>query len=604
MGSYLVMLFALMCFYFLSGSSPVFPIDFFEHCSLLPDVEFGGKDLLQLYNAAQVKNRFNTNGLYVVISKAPFVPPITVEIRNNDSNMVITGVRVLLGAHDPTKNPKFIEVYNRTITITYQRNRWYNIPLTREESLQSDKSLTLKFGCSGDLHGIQIIDSISVYGKSKDQFGWPDEVEDVASLNTNSIVSVSASDSNSVLLKMNRVEKVMGNILHIIDVTLKLKSLLAPTEDISPAALTNQISEHASEILVMPVSASLVLRAKSLLACVHTSRVSFYNFIDEIMLKYAYDRLNSYQPDGTYAMDSEEFFRILLMVRSIAIHRFHHLNLYGSHVPPGQFVQTGTKGCVQTMLDIMWLFLKGRPKNPAISSVLVRGLTHVESVIHAMVDVLQQLLMSDNVEDVVKLVSAAYSRLLLTQDVQLSSIAKQAIIRVLRPRFKKRRVFIPTPPVCTHTPPRQESDLYDIDAVESISLLGANNENPPNNEVPVNVEALLGAGNFPQLIDIPPDADDEAMVELAIALSLQEVQQELQEVQQAQDGNQQHAQSMNESLQSLNRSGVSNLNNSMHNYSIYSDATLSPTGSDDEGSTAATDGSTLRTSPAEQVGYL
>lgn len=33
----------------------------------------------------------------------------------------------------------------------------------------------------------------------------------------------------------------------------------------------------------------------------------------------------------------------------------------------------------------------------------------------------------------------------------------------------------------------------------------------------------------------------------------------------------------------------------------YSDATASGAGSDDEGSTAATDGSTLRTSPAEQV---
>lgn len=33
----------------------------------------------------------------------------------------------------------------------------------------------------------------------------------------------------------------------------------------------------------------------------------------------------------------------------------------------------------------------------------------------------------------------------------------------------------------------------------------------------------------------------------------------------------------------------------------YSDATASAAGSDDEGSTAATDGSTLRTSPAEQV---
>ena len=40
---------------------------------------------------------------------------------------------------------------------------------------------------------------------------------------------------------------------------------------------------------------------------------------------------------------------------------------------------------------------------------------------------------------------------------------------------------------------------------------------------PSPLEALLsGQGNLPAMLDIPPDADDETMVELAIALSLQE----------------------------------------------------------------------------------
>ena len=44
---------------------------------------------------------------------------------------------------------------------------------------------------------------------------------------------------------------------------------------------------------------------------------------------------------------------------------------------------------------------------------------------------------------------------------------------------------------------------------------------PPPQPSPL--EALLaGRANFPGMLDIPPDADDETMVELAIALSLQE----------------------------------------------------------------------------------
>lgn len=58
-----------------------------------------------------------------------------------------------------------------------------------------------------------------------------------------------------------------------------------------------------------------------------------------------------------------------------------------------------------------------------------------------------------------------------------------------------------------------------MDSVEAIPLLQqqvvGHNINP--------LEALLGGGaGFPPLLDIPPDADDETMVELAIALSLQE----------------------------------------------------------------------------------
>lgn len=56
-------------------------------------------------------------------------------------------------------------------------------------------------------------------------------------------------------------------------------------------------------------------------------------------------------------------------------------------------------------------------------------------------------------------------------------------------------------------------------------LLGAEGGNPNGAAAAraVNpLEALLGPGGFPQLLDMPQAEDDEAMVELAIALSLQD----------------------------------------------------------------------------------
>lgn len=69
-----------------------FPVDFFEHCQPINDVEIGGNDLLQVYNVAQLKHRLNTAGLYVVCNK-----PLgfTLEVTNPDNNMVMTGKLVL-----------------------------------------------------------------------------------------------------------------------------------------------------------------------------------------------------------------------------------------------------------------------------------------------------------------------------------------------------------------------------------------------------------------------------------------------------------------------------------------------------------------------------
>ena len=91
----------------LSSGSVSFPIDFFEQCQAMNDVEFGGNDLLQVYNVAQIKNRLNTTGMYVVSTKAI---GFDVDITNNDSTLVMTGVRVQFGTQDVGRAPTYVEV--------------------------------------------------------------------------------------------------------------------------------------------------------------------------------------------------------------------------------------------------------------------------------------------------------------------------------------------------------------------------------------------------------------------------------------------------------------------------------------------------------------
>lgn len=46
-----------------------FPVDFFEHAQQTNDVDFGGNDVLQIYNTNQIKHRLNTTGMYIASTK-------------------------------------------------------------------------------------------------------------------------------------------------------------------------------------------------------------------------------------------------------------------------------------------------------------------------------------------------------------------------------------------------------------------------------------------------------------------------------------------------------------------------------------------------------
>ena len=55
----------------------------------------------------------------------------------------MVGIRVLLGCQAIDKAPTFLEVFGRVIDIEIKRNRWFDIPFTREEILSTDRMITV-----------------------------------------------------------------------------------------------------------------------------------------------------------------------------------------------------------------------------------------------------------------------------------------------------------------------------------------------------------------------------------------------------------------------------------------------------------------------------
>ncbi|KAL9924505.1 E3 ubiquitin-protein ligase-like protein poe [Glossina fuscipes fuscipes] len=607
-----------------SNGQPIFPIDFFEHCTMLPDVEFGGNDLLQIYNKQKLKNRLFSTGMFVASTKPT---GFTLEVYNNDPNMVIVGIRVLLGTQDPQRTPQNVTILGRTIPTPVRRARWFDIPLTREEILQSDKTLKVIFGKSRDAENVGMLDSIEVYGKSKDLLGWPDDAEEANLAGGTSAVGVTnnAGLSSSALMTggaydgyhyITNLDKMVSNLLDVLDFALNLLG--------GGSSLTSTIklkaTKTATSLLLMPTPNQVQVQSRYVLATLFGNRQSYHSYKDLEMLVYVHNELQSMKPklssrETLKDIDPEAFYRLVLMVRGIATAR------------PQSLTKICMENKFEVIADLMEFLEKLYQVTPQLdepTSIVKQGLCHTETIVHCLVEIMHAFALADitQVEHIIKYFIA----LLKNESSLISHSAKEAIILLLSPRLKRRKVAIITPPICsTPTPPAlnnapsvmapngSEDDALDEAAgpvpVVTPAVVGGNSPNAvarsgsaefvaaaaadPNVMVDP-LEAFIGGG-FPQLLGLQQDADDEAIMDFAIALSLQQHEG-------AEAGLQQLQQGLS-NLQGM-RNAAAQIQQAHQQLQAIAGAgaSASAAGSDDEGSNVATDGSTLRTSPAEPAG--
>ncbi|XP_078604123.1 E3 ubiquitin-protein ligase UBR4-like isoform X2 [Branchiostoma floridae x Branchiostoma japonicum] len=581
------------------SSQVTFPVDFFEHQQSMTDVEFGGNDLLQVYNLQQLKHRLNTTGMFVASTKPS---GFSIEIFNSNPTMVMTGLRVHVGSQSVERAPSFLEIFGRPTQCTLTRNRWFDLPFTREESLLADRSCTLFVGASLDPSGATMVDSIKVYGKIKEVFGWPDELEEFPSSSTGHYLTATSAPNPQTTVQpeetLSTTDRLITSALEV------LEGCFAIFPD-STDSQREGCLKMTMELLNPALPLSVQQHAKALLSSLHTNKVDYYEHKDQAQLLHVVGGLATHYRRNV-DMDVEIFQRIVMTAHSVAMARPHNLCRYAI-LPNTQqlegFSPSETKMShpfLETLQGVFWHLHSIKPANPALAPLGLPGLTPVDVIVAALVDIIHAFTLCNL--DLVPLACQLYVQMLLAQDLMVSFSCKQALIHVLRPRLRgpsmaaapggdqeedKQPQDQPGPGQHLDTEARSTPGAEPQDEAEGLSLEGRELMGDSSSSGDPHLEALLADGaEFPAMLDIPPDADDETMVELAIALSLQD----------------QRGHSSGLGLQGLTLDTSHGQSHSSLEAGTLSDTTASAAASDDEGSTAATDGSTLRTSPAEHAG--
>ena len=164
-----------------TGQAVKFPIDYFEKCFQLNECDFGGNDLLEIYNSSLLKSRLNFSSSssnfsnkFIACTRAD---GFNLEIYNNADlqRLLLIGCRILCGGHTADKAPFYFEVFDRRIDCAgrFNRQKWVDICLTREEAMIADNKLVLRVGPSSDQQRhLTIIEACICYAKRKDQLKW------------------------------------------------------------------------------------------------------------------------------------------------------------------------------------------------------------------------------------------------------------------------------------------------------------------------------------------------------------------------------------------------------------------------------------------------
>ncbi|XP_023737665.1 auxin transport protein BIG [Lactuca sativa] len=155
---------------------PEFPLDFFEKTVCITgDVKLSG-DAIRNGDSEGAKQSLNSEEGFL---ESPTPAGFKVTVSNSNPDIVMVGFRVHVGNTSANHIPSEITIFQRVIKLDEGMRSWYDIPFTVAESLLADEEIAISIGPTFNRSTLPRIDTLEIYGRAKDEFGWKEKMDAV-----------------------------------------------------------------------------------------------------------------------------------------------------------------------------------------------------------------------------------------------------------------------------------------------------------------------------------------------------------------------------------------------------------------------------------------
>lgn len=107
---------------------------------------------------------------------------VQILVYNTSPEIVMVGCRVQVGNTSASHIPSELRLFQRTIRLEEGVRSWYDVPFTNSEALLADEEFTLTVGPTFNGSSLPRLDTLEVYGRSKEDFGWKEKLDAVLDL--------------------------------------------------------------------------------------------------------------------------------------------------------------------------------------------------------------------------------------------------------------------------------------------------------------------------------------------------------------------------------------------------------------------------------------